>query len=263
MRIRLLLAYIGTNYHGWQLQAEEEPKTIQGILERVLKKLSQESLRVTGSGRTDAGVHATGQVAHITLSNSHRFPALARSLNALLPPDIRVLGAKPCREDFHARFDAVDKTYTYRFWTEERFLPPHKAAFTWNCGTLDVASMQRALAFFLGRHDFASLQNKGTDVASSIRELLDGRITALPNEPFFPPYSPEIELTVRADGFLKQMVRNLAGILWAVGKKQLTPEHAAEILAMKAREKNPCRTAPPEGLSLVHVRYGTKEDDEW
>ncbi|MBO4368943.1 MAG: tRNA pseudouridine(38-40) synthase TruA [Desulfovibrio sp.] len=259
MRYRLLLAYIGTGYHGWQVQAEPIPTTIQGILERVLAHLVQEPVRVIGSGRTDAGVHAKGQVAHCTLPDSARIPDLRKSTNALLPQDIRVLMAKPCADTFHARFDAVAKTYCYHFWTEKTFLPPHKSPFVWNCGPLNTEAMQETLSFFLGSHNFSSFQNTGTDVRSCVRTLFKADISPLPNEPYYPAYHPELVLTVTADGFLKQMVRNIAGLLAAVGRSELTPKEATIILSACDRTKNPCRTAPAKGLFLANVAYKDTE----
>ena len=147
MRLRLTLAYTGTNYHGWQIQ---DPAlgltTVQGLLEKALARLVCAPVRAFGSGRTDAGVHAVCQVVHCDVPDT-RFHAIRdwrHALNALLPRDIRVLQAGPAAPDFHARYSAVSKTYGYRFWQEQGFVPPWKAPYVWACGPLDTKSMRRA-----------------------------------------------------------------------------------------------------------------------
>ena len=147
MRLRLTLAYTGTNYHGWQIQDPAlELTTVQGLLEKALARLVCAPVRAFGSGRTDAGVHAACQVVHCDVPDT-RFHAIhdwRHALNALLPRDIRVLEAGPAAPDFHARYSAVSKTYGYRFWQEQGFVPPWKAAYVWACGPLDTESMRRA-----------------------------------------------------------------------------------------------------------------------
>lgn len=255
MRLKLLLCYQGTAYHGWQIQSQKAPlETIQGVLEHAFFKLTSQEVRLTCSGRTDAGVHALGQVAHCDVS-----PCAIRhwqkSLNAVLPKDIRVLSCEETQENFHARFDALSKRYDYHFWTEENFLPPHRAPFVWDARRLNAEAMKEFLPSLLGEHDFASFQNTGTDTKTSVRTVFRAEIHALPLHPSLPPYSPELCLTIEANGFLKQMVRNIAGLLFEIGRMKISLSEARRILDIKDRAKNPCRCAPPQGLTLIHVRY--------
>ncbi|MCR5814476.1 MAG: tRNA pseudouridine(38-40) synthase TruA [Desulfovibrio sp.] len=266
MRYRLLLSYLGSAYHGWQLQAETGPKTIQGIVEEKLAIISRQKIRVIAAGRTDAGVHALGQNAHCDLPTL-TVRDLARSLNALLPWDIRILRAVPTEPDFHARFQAKAKTYVYRFWTERAFLPPQLAPFVWQTGALDASAMHAALPSLLGSHDFSSVENSGSDIKSHVRTITQAKLLVCPNSPYLPAHAPELVLKLTADGFLKQMVRNLAGLLVLVGKKRLPPEALAEILEARSRAANPARTAPAQGLTLARIFYDndpllTKNTDE-
>ncbi|MBR3665286.1 MAG: tRNA pseudouridine(38-40) synthase TruA [Desulfovibrio sp.] len=254
MRLRLLLSYLGTNYHGWQLQAEGGPLTIQGVLEEKLAIIAREKIRVTGAGRTDAGVHALGQNAHCDLTTlpSHN---LAHSLNALLPWDIRVLAAIPVDTSFHARFQSKTKTYVYRFWTERAFLPPQLAPFVWQTGPMNLEAMQEALPSVTGTHDFRSLENSGSDIKTHVRTIFAAKLERAPANPYLPKHAPELILSVTADGFLKQMVRNLAGLLALVGTGHIAPKDLAGILDQHKREANPARTAPARGLTLARIVY--------
>ncbi len=258
MRLRLTLAYTGTNYHGWQIQDPAlELTTVQGLLEKALARLVCAPVRAFGSGRTDAGVHAACQVVHCDVPDT-RFHAIhdwRHALNALLPRDIRVLEAGPAAPDFHARYSAVSKTYGYRFWQEQGFVPPWKAAYVWACGPLDTESMRRALPHLAGRHDFASFQNTGSEVADTTREIFSITLEEEPADPLLPPCRPELLLTVRGSGFLKQMVRNIAGLLHDVGQGRLSPECIPECLEKKNRAALPSMTAPPSGLFLAAVEY--------
>ncbi|MBO4334288.1 MAG: tRNA pseudouridine(38-40) synthase TruA [Desulfovibrio sp.] len=254
MRYRLLLSYLGSNYHGWQLQASGGPPTIQGLLEEKLGIITRRAIRVIGAGRTDAGVHALGQNAHVDLPEL-AVRDLAQSLNALLPWDIRILRAVPTDNDFHARFQAQAKTYVYRFWTERAFLPPQLTPFVWQTGPLDFLAMQKALPYLLGRHDFSSVENSGSDLKTHVRTILQARLRAAAASPYLPEHAPELIFKVTADGFLKQMVRNLAGLLVLVGQKRLAPEALGDILAQRSRAANPAKTAPAKGLTLARIFY--------
>lgn len=255
MRMRLTIAYEGTAYSGWQIQEKPNPPpTIQGAVETALFKLFGQKIRVHGSGRTDAGVHALGQTAHCDLP---RQPGdLRHSLNCLLPADIRILAATPAPAGFHARLDALAKTYIYNFWPEPAFMPPQLRNFYWSCGKLDLDAMRAALPCFLGSHDFSAFQNAGTPVRSAIRSILEIDLAALPQEPFLPRHLPPLRLSVRANGFLKQMARNIAGFFVWVGQGKLSPSDATLILDAKKRQALPSPTAPPQGLFLARVEYG-------
>ncbi len=256
-RYKCTLAYVGTRYAGWQIQeASKAPLTIQGELEKVLHTVFGELVRVHGAGRTDAGVHAEGQVAHFTS------PAHAKKIkspqewehifHAMLPPDICVHRVEVAKDDFHSRFSAIGKSYAYTLWTEYLHMPPRLAPFIWACGKLDVERMQAALPYLVGKHDFASLQNVGTPIEDTTRilnnlELSQGSPWAVSNLPL-------LTINVNANGFLKQMVRNITGLLVAVGQGRFDAQDIPELLAAKNRKLAP-PTAPAHGLSLLQVHY--------
>ncbi|MDE5878868.1 MAG: tRNA pseudouridine(38-40) synthase TruA [Desulfovibrio sp.] len=256
MRLRLLLAYDGTDFSGWQIQEKPAPPpTVQGALEAALARLTGAKVRVFGSGRTDAGVHAHGQVAHCDVPERPGFD-WRHGLNAVLPRTVRVLAAEAAAPDFDARRDALSKTYVYQFWREPRFVPPALAPFVWACGPLDEAAMRAALPLFLGERDFSSLRNAGSDTRGSVRRILAASLEGMPQQEFYPPHAPLLRLRVTANGFLKQMVRNMAGILAACGRGRLAPEAVPGLLAARDRAAVPASTAPPQGLALARVDYG-------
>ncbi|WP_207264155.1 tRNA pseudouridine(38-40) synthase TruA [Desulfovibrio sp. Huiquan2017] len=247
-RIRLILAYEGTAFSGWQIQPVA--RTVQGEVERALATILGSAVRVHGSGRTDAGVHALGQTAHFDCPDGRTGFPWRRSLNAILPRDVRVLDAVEVSGDFHARYGAVSKTYEYRLWHEREFCLPQRRRFVWNCGPVDFARMEAAAAVLLGEHDFAAFQNVGTDVGSTVRTITD--ISRHPGET-----GHESVWRFTADGFLKQMVRNLVGCLVACGRGKLDVETVGAILASGDRTSAPA-TVPPQGLTLIRVEYGDR-----
>lgn len=256
MRLKLVVAYIGTAYSGWQIQEKNNPPpTIQGELETALHTLTGQAIRVFGSGRTDAGVHAYAQVAHCDVPEKKAHLDWQRCLNALLPDDIRVLAV--CRTDsvFHARKNALCKTYVYQIWQERSFIPPELVPFTWNCGTLDIVAMRAALPHLMGEHDFASLQNTGTDIKGTNRNISHLNLEALPPQAFYPSHAPLLRLSVTANGFLKQMVRNIVGLLVACGRHKLEVTDIPHILKACDRRALPSPTAPAKGLALARVEY--------
>ncbi|MBQ7738054.1 MAG: tRNA pseudouridine(38-40) synthase TruA [Desulfovibrionaceae bacterium] len=254
-RLKLTICYQGTNYHGWQIQKEQNPPdTIQGWLEWALAKLTGQKINVIGSGRTDSGVHALGQIAHCDVPKDLPIN-WQKSLNAVLPNDIQVLAVSKVDANFHARFSAHSKTYLYHFWTEKRFLPPQRAPYVWACGEIDLEAMRQCLPYILGSHDFTSFRNVGTPTLSCEREIFQASLDCLPPNPYLPAHSQEICFKVTANGFLKQMVRNLAGFLFLVGRKQSSPKMIPEIFKLKDRAKIPYRTAPAKGLTLACVIY--------
>lgn len=244
-RIRLILAYTGTHYHGWQLQAHGP--TVQGTVEAALERLVGVPTRVHGAGRTDAGVHAVGQVAHFDVAHEKRHIPWQRALNAVLPGDICVREASEVDADFHARFSATAKEYSYTLWTEPAFVLPQRRPFTWATGPLDLAAMDAAARHLVGTHDFASFQNAGTPVRDTCRTLTT--ITRAPG-----PTPWEWTLRFEANGFLKQMVRNLVGLLVAVGRGRIAAEAVPAVLTARDRTAAP-GTAPAQGLCLEWVRY--------
>ncbi len=245
MRIKLILAYDGGEYHGWQLQKDRP--TIQGAIEDALKTICSCLVRVHGSGRTDAGVHASGQVAHFDPpENMTRIP-WQKALNSILPGSIRVISSQLLDNDFHARFSAVAKTYSYTLWTETDFELPQRRKYIWKTGPLNLDAMKKASHSILGFKDFRAFMNAGTIVNSTWREVK--------NVSFDPGFYPqELVFRITADGFLKQMVRNIVGALVIIGKNKYPWSHLEHILSGGNRIFAPA-TAPARGLCLENVEY--------
>ncbi|HDQ41880.1 MAG TPA: tRNA pseudouridine(38-40) synthase TruA [Desulfonatronum sp.] len=246
VRLMLTLAYVGAKFHGWQLQADA--RTVQGCLEQALTRLAGCQVRVHGAGRTDAGVHALGQVAHADIPAARADLPWQRALNALLPTDIAVIRVVPVRPAFHARFDAVGKTYSYTLWTEPGYLLPQRKDFVWSTGPLDQALMTLAAQELVGRRNWSAFQNRGTAVRSPVRTVYDLHCEAgmRPEETIW---------LITADGFLKQMVRNIMGCLVMVGKRKLAVEEVLKLAEQRQRQAAPA-TAPAQGLCLEKVVYG-------
>jgi tRNA pseudouridine38-40 synthase len=250
VRFRLRIAYDGSAFHGWQVQAEG--RTVQGELEGALGAILGGPVRVHGSGRTDSGVHALGQTAHFDAPGEASAIPWVRALNANLPPDVRVLAAGAVPETFHARYSATGKTYAYTLWPCSAPLPPQRRMFVWACGPLDLERMDRAAASLLGEHDFAAFQNAGTEVESTVREVTSCARSA-------GAFAGEVVWRFSATGFLKQMVRNMVGCLAAVGRGKLAPEDVPALLERGDRTLAPA-TAPAHGLALERVDYADFPD---
>jgi tRNA pseudouridine38-40 synthase len=240
----MILAYDGTGYAGWQVQPARE--TIQGVLENRLSRMLNERVRVAGAGRTDAGVHARGQVANFLTHCRIPEEGLRRGLNARLPSSIRVLRADEAPFGFHARADALSKEYRYRLAVGE-VLSPFEAPFTTAVrGPLDLAAMREGARRVAGRHDFTSFCATACRLEDKTRLVMMSEISE---------EGERIEYRVRANGFLHHMVRNIVGTLLLVGKGRLGPEEIQDILSARDRRAaGPC--APPQGLSLERVLYG-------
>lgn len=245
VRLKLTLAYVGTNFQGWQLQSG--PRTVQGCLEEALGRLAGTPVRAHGAGRTDAGVHALGQVAHADIPASRAGLPWQRALNALLPRDLCVTRLCEAQPGFHARFEAIRKTYGYTLWTEPDYLLPQRRPFVWATGPLDRERMAEAASRLVGTRDWAAFQNQGTPVRSTRRTVFDIR-----REPGQRP--EESVWLIIADGFLKQMARNIMGCLVMVGKGKLAVEEVLEIADRGRRGFAPA-TAPARGLCLERVDY--------
>jgi len=242
---KLTLAYRGSDFYGWQRQ--DPHPTVQLALENALKKIFGKPVPVAGSGRTDRGVHALGQVASCTLPALHPPATLLRALNFHLPSGVRVLSLEKARPKFHARFSAKGKAYLYRI-INDPFLHPMEMGRAWHVPRpLDLAAMRRATRLFTGKHDFASFtSNPGYKRESTIRRLRAVRIVRKPGS--------VLEFTFDGDGFLYRMVRNLVGALVKVGQGRLSVSELKKILAARCRSTAP-PTAPAEGLYLLKVRY--------
>jgi tRNA pseudouridine38-40 synthase len=243
-RFKITLGYDGTNYFGWQVQPNAV--TVQGEIEAVLLRLSGETVKVHGSGRTDRGVHAKGQAAHFDLEKPFEAKALGRALNALLPADIRVMRIANVKSDFHARKHAVSKIYCYFIWNDSVLPPLERFTHLQVRHPLDVEAMREAAAMLIGRHDFAAFTANPKDfVESTVRTLISLDIRAR---------GKEIAIVARGEGFLYKMVRSLAGWLIRVGKGEVKPEDTKEILESKLRTSE-VPTARPHGLILWSVKY--------
>jgi tRNA pseudouridine38-40 synthase len=235
-RIRITIAYDGTGFHGWQLQ--RDLPTIQGILEGVVGGIEGAPVRVEGSGRTDAGVHALAQVAAFTISNPIPTENLTRAMNRLLPPAIRVLRAEEAGADFHPRFDALSKTYRYTIFRDE-ICPPFEWRYVLHHPyPLDEAAMRAAALLFEGEHDFTvfAAADSRDEGGGSIRTIYGSHLTR---------ESARMIYTVRGNGFLKHMVRNMVGTLIEVGRGNANP-------GIPSRSGP---TAPARGLTLLAVEY--------
>lgn len=241
---KLTLAYDGTDFVGWQRQASGT--SIQELLEQAFARLDGQPVTVIGAGRTDAGVHACGQVAHVTLLRDIDAVTIVRALNNHLPPPVRVLDAAEMPPAFHARFHASAKRYRYRIWNQP-VLSPFDRLYTWHIPgpRLDVDAMATAAAVLEGRHDFAAFQTAGAETHTSQRVLFTSRVTA---------ERPLIIYDVRGNGFLRHMVRSIVGSLVEVGRGRYRPEWMTEVLLSKDRTRGG-RTAPAAGLFLVGVEY--------
>jgi len=242
---RFTLEYDGANFAGWQSQAGSQ-RSVQDVFETAIEQVTGTRLRVAASSRTDAGVHALGQVASAAIETQLAPVVLQRALNHHLPADVVVLAVEQAPEDFHARFSATGKLYRYRVWNAPTRSPMNAARTHWVPRRLDVPAMARAAEAFLGPHDFAALQAAGSEVESTVRTL---KRLDVEREP-----SGEIAFSVEGDGFLRHMVRNLVGTLLEVGAGQRAVESIAELLACGDRSRaGP--TAPARGLTLVRVFY--------
>ncbi len=243
--IKLVLEYDGTNYHGWQSQAGSGLQTIQETLEKALTLLSKEEGKAFSSGRTDAGVHALGQVINFKTQCTIPAPAWAPALNQLLPSDIRVLTSEEVPAEFHARYSARSKIYKYCILNRHAQTAIHRD-YAWHVNLpLNVSGMRRASAFLLGKHDFSSFRGAGCSAKSPIRTLKS--VTIRKKGDF-------LELLLEADAFLQYMVRNITGTLVEVGLGRFSPADIANIL--EARDRSMAgKIAPPHGLYLLSVTY--------
>ena len=249
---RITLAYDGTDYVGWQRQGNGV--SIQGLIEDALRELDGRDVAVTGAGRTDAGVHALGQVAGFTIARDLGPDALARALNGLLPHAIRVINAEEATAAFHPRFGARTKTYRYRLWNGD-VMSPFERRFAWHVhGPLDVEAMRAAARMIEGRHDFAAFQATGSDVVTTEREVLTSTIQSTIQSAIRNPQSAMLLYEVVGTGFLRHMVRIIVGSLVEVGRGRQAADWISRAIASRSRaEAGP--TAPPHGLFLVRVDY--------
>ncbi|HEU5118214.1 MAG TPA: tRNA pseudouridine(38-40) synthase TruA [Isosphaeraceae bacterium] len=243
--IKLVLSYDGTQYHGWQRQLDLP--TIQQVLEEALAELTGSMPVCQASGRTDSGVHARGQVVHFLTPSAHAPAVFVKALNALLPKDVRVLTAEEKPQSFHSTLDARSKRYRYVI-DNARIADPFRLRYSWHVyHHLDDRAMHRAGQCLVGRHDFRSFETNWPNRSSSVRTIFDLVVSR---------HEDEVRMDVEADGFLYNMVRAITGTLVLVGTGRRPESWVNEVLRAEARaDAGP--TAPPQGLFLWHVNYGS------
>lgn len=253
-KIRLIIEYDGTGYHGWQVQRNQE--SIQGILEDRIRHITGEPSRVTGASRTDAGVHALGQVAAFRTSSDLGAERIKHALNALLPPDIRVLDASTVSDAFQPRNDALKKRYFY-IVANQNSSSAFLFRYAWLVRQpLDLKSMRTAGAVLPGLHDFSSFMGTGSGIKNPVRELLSLEIKSMKTIGFMTGgvKGNFIIITLEANGFLRHMVRNIVGTLAEIGRGKISAGHMKEILLARDR-KCAGPTAPGNGLFLERITY--------
>ena len=263
---KITLAYDGTSYVGWQRQATGT--SVQGLIEDALRELDGRDVVLHGAGRTDAGVHALGQVASCALDRAVEADVLLRALNARLPADVRVVSAETVASDFHARFTATAKTYRYRIYNGD-VMSPFERRYAWHVfGALDVAAMDAAARSLEGRHDFSAFQTAARTTRTTERTIMQSRVTRMKlftedtraqtgfaRVPGILRGGDLIVYEITGDGFLRHMVRAIVGTLVDIGRGRRPSEAMREVLASRDRGRAGA-TAPAGGLFLVGVEYG-------
>lgn len=243
MRIRITLEYDGSNYSGWQLQAGQD--SIQARLEAVLEQIFSQKIRVHGSGRTDAGVHAIGQVAAFDLPRDAAPDHLKRAMNSLLPHDIAIIDARIASDDFDPRRDARLRVYEYRVTNRDR-RSPFDFRYAWQVSAkLDLAAMNVAARRFIGAHDFAAFRSLGSEEKTTVRRIFVSE---------WRRDGDRLVYRVEAGAFMRHMVRTMVATMVAVGRGKLAPAQVTDLIEGRDRALVPA-SAPPCGLFLVEVRY--------
>lgn len=249
MNYKLLIQYDGTDFHGWQVQNDQ--RTVQGELERVLSLLDDAEVRVAGSGRTDAGVHAEGQVANVKLTKQFNPEKLRAAINGNSWRDVRILECKKADDDFHARFSAKGKTYLYRvinapvispFWARYAHLESRP---------LDISRMEEAARFFLGEHDWSAFSNAQSDSENKVRTIEEFIVESSWDKR---ANAAMIEFRITGNGFLRYMVRSIIGTILEVGRGEKDSATIQTAIISGDRELAGI-TAPANGLTLLKVYY--------
>ena len=243
-KFKLIIEYDGTDFCGWQRQKHDP--TIQGAIEAALRQMTRTAVTVHGSGRTDAGVHALGQCAHFSCPTRLGPQDFLKGLNSMLPDAIVIRSCEAVAADFHARFDVRHKTYHYRILNR-----PQPAAvgrqYAWHIRRpLDLEAMAAGTAHLVGRLDFKAFENSGSPRPHTVRHVMRARWRRSADD--------HLTFEIRADGFLRFMVRNIVGTLVAVGMGQIKPE-AVDAIRQAGDRRQASATAPPHGLFLVKVAY--------
>lgn len=251
-RIAILVEYDGTEFVGWQVQ--NNGRSVQGVIESSIKEIFCETRRVVGAGRTDSGVHSIGQVAHFDLKHSIPIDRIADALNSKMPDDVQILDAREVHPDFHARRDAVKRTYSYYLIAGSPKPVIDRNKIAWTPHNLDIAAMQKAAQYWIGKHDLSSFRAKKCQAESPIRSIERFEVSSMKNEILFTRKTEIIKFTIEARSFLHNQVRIMIGSLIEIGRGEKSIEWAEEILKAKNREiSGP--TAPAKGLVLEKVEY--------
>ena len=251
MKYKLLISYDGTDFEGWQRQAQGQ-KTIQSELETAISQICNERVSLIGSGRTDSGVHAFGQVAHFSTEKALTGSFL-RSVNSLLPDAISVLKAFEAPEEFHAQKSALSKTYLYKIYNSETPDPLQRRYTTWMKKPISAEKLNEICKPLLGEHDFKSFQTTGTELKTTVRTLIEAQWT------FESP--KQLVFKITGTGFLKQMVRNIVGTAIYLEQNGLGPQEIIDILGQLDRQAAKM-TAPATGLFLYEVHYPLELDNK-
>ena len=253
-KIKLILEYDGTAYHGWQIQ--KEGLTIQGIIEEKIFKITDSHTRVIGASRTDAGVHALGQTAVFRTESKLNVETIKKALDALLPEDIRVLDTFEVDDSFHPRNDAKRKSYFYII-SNQRKSSAFVGKYAWTVKqSLQIERMIEAAQTLIGKHDFSSFMGAGSDIKDSIREIFSLDIEKLAEMNFMTACikGDFVKIQIEADGFLRHMARNIVGTLVEIGRCRIESHRIKDILQSRNRRlAGP--NAPPNGLFLERIEY--------
>lgn len=241
--VKLTIEYDGTNYHGWQVQSNA--KTVQGTVERAIHGLTGEEITITGSSRTDQGVHAYGQVANFLTHSNIPQDRFSYALNRMLPEDIVIKKSEEVSLDFHARYCSKGKKYRYLIYNSSFPSAIFRNRSYHVSHHLDMEEMEKSISFFKGTHDFSAFRSTGSSVKTSVRTIFDVNLTRAEDNIWF---------EVSGDGFLYNMVRIMVGTIVDVGMGRIKSKDIPRIIESLERKKAG-RTAPPQGLYLVEVYY--------
>jgi tRNA pseudouridine38-40 synthase len=241
---KIIIEYDGTNFHGWQRQNED--RTVQGEIEKAISAMTVRQVSLYGSGRTDAGVHALGQVANFRCETELAPVAIQKGLNSLLPNDIVIRDCQQVDDSFHARYGARSKIYHYNILNRKLPVAIGRQYMWFIRRRLNTASMRAAMANLIGTHDFKAFEGAGSPRSHTIRNVTTAQLTENPDGP--------LTIKIEADGFLRFMVRNIVGSLVDVGLGKISPAEFKKILESKDRRQAGA-TAPAHGLFLMEVRY--------
>ncbi len=241
--IKLIIEYDGRDYNGWQKQPNH--LNIQGEIEKAIQNVTREQVELIGSGRTDAGVHAFGQVANFKINSDFPIEKMATAINSQLKQSIRILKAEEVPLDFHSRYHCHKKTYSYIIDNSDQGTAIYRNITYHVSQPLDVEKMQKAVTYLVGEHDFASFKSSGTSSKSSVRTIYQAQVLK---------EQERVLIMLTGNGFLYNMVRIIAGTLVQVGLGEISPEEVKNILEAKDRQKAG-KTLPPQGLFLMNVDY--------